>query len=97
MKEEEGRRIATVDTFNVAEKRIQELNNKLTKADKDKKNAKATREGVKRQAESQCKQLCQTEDQLSIARKQIRVLKKKREDVKKARDQAEQDGYEWGS
>ena len=42
--EEEGRRIAAVDTFNVAEKRIQELNNKLTKADKDKKNAKATRE-----------------------------------------------------
>lgn len=56
--EEEGRRIAAVDTFNVAEKRIQELNNKLTKADKDKKNAKATREGVKWQAESQCKQLC---------------------------------------
>ena len=37
MKDEERRRIAVVDAFNVAKKGIQELNNKLTKADRDKK------------------------------------------------------------
>ena len=41
MKDEERRRIAVVDAFNVAKKRIQELNNKLTKADRDKKNVEA--------------------------------------------------------
>lgn len=41
MKDEEGRPITTVDAFNVAEKIIQELNNKLTKIDRDKKSAKA--------------------------------------------------------
>ena len=41
MKDEERRRIAVVDAFNVAKKRIQELNNKLTKADRDKKSVEA--------------------------------------------------------
>ena len=58
MKGEEGRHIAAVEAFNVAEKRIQELNAKLTKADRDKKRAEVALEGVERQAESQCKQFC---------------------------------------
>ena len=37
MKEEEGRRIAAVETFSLAEKGIQELNTKLTKADRERK------------------------------------------------------------
>jgi len=37
MKKEEGRRITAVDAFNVVEKRIQELKNKLAKAERDKK------------------------------------------------------------
>lgn len=45
---------------------------------------------------SQRKQLRQTEDQLSATREQIGVLKKKLEEAKKARDHAEQDGYEVG-
>ena len=48
MKEEEGRRIAAMDAFNVAENRIQELNKKLTEADKDKKSAETALEGAKR-------------------------------------------------
>lgn len=40
MKDEEGRRIATLDAFNVAEKQIQELNKKLTEVNRDKKSTK---------------------------------------------------------
>ena len=101
MKEEEGRRITAVDAFNVADKRIQELTTKLNEANRAKKSIEAALQGVKRQAKSQCKQLCQTEDQLSAAKKQIGVLKKKLKEAKKAKgqaekakDQAEQDGYE---
>ena len=62
MKEKEGRRIAAVDTFNVADKRIQELTTKLNEVDKDKKIAEAALQGVEKQAESQCKQLRQIEN-----------------------------------
>lgn len=46
MKEEEGRRIVDVEAFSLAEKRIQELNMKLTKANQDRKSAEATLLGV---------------------------------------------------
>lgn len=46
--------------------------------------------------ESQCKQLLQTEDQLTAAKEQIGVQKKKLEEAEKAIDKAEQDGYEVG-
>ena len=39
MKEEEGRRNAAVDAFHVVEKSNQELKNKLTEAERDKKSA----------------------------------------------------------
>ena len=101
MKEEEGRRITVVDAFNVADKRIQELTTKLNEANRAKKSIEAALQGVERQAKIQCKQLCQTEDQLSAAKKQIGVLKKKLKEAKKAKgqaekakDQAKQDGYE---
>ena len=51
MKEKEGRYIATVDAFNMAEKRIQELKNKLTEVERDKKSAEAALEGVEKQVE----------------------------------------------
>lgn len=62
MKEEKGGRTAAVDAFNVVEKRVQELKNKLVEAKRDKKNAEAALEGAKRLAESQRRQLCQTKD-----------------------------------
>ena len=48
MKDEEGRQIAVVEAFNVAKKRVKELNAKLTKAERDKKNTKAALERVER-------------------------------------------------
>ena len=62
MKEEEGRCIAAVVAFNVAEKRLQELKENLTKVERDKKSVKAALEGVERQAEGQRKLLRQAED-----------------------------------
>ena len=96
MKDEEGRHIAIVDTFNIAEKRIEELNTKLTDADRDKKSAEAALQGAERQVESQCKHLYQAEDQLTVAKEQIENLKKKLEEAEKAVDKAKQDGYVLG-
>ena len=43
-------------------------------------------DGVERQAETQRKQLCLTEDELVAAREQIKMLKEKLEDAEKAKD-----------
>ena len=51
MKEEEGRHNATIKAFNVAEKSIQELNNKLLEEEKERKNATTALDGAERQAE----------------------------------------------
>ena len=48
MKEEEGRHIAAMDAFNVAEKRLQELTTKLNKVDRDKKSTEAALQEAKR-------------------------------------------------
>lgn len=49
MKEEEGRQIATVDVFHMAEKSNQELKSKLTKAKRAKRSAEAALDSAKRQ------------------------------------------------
>ena len=96
MKEEEGRHIATVEAFNVADKRINELKNKLTEVERDKKSAEAALDNTERQAKSQQVLLRQAEDQLAASKKQITALKKKLEEAEKARDQAKQDDYDVG-
>ena len=48
MKEEEGRRIATVEAFHVAEKSNQELKSKLIVAERDKKSAEAALDSAER-------------------------------------------------
>ena len=48
MKEEEGRQVTAVEAFNVAEKRVKELNAKLTKVERDKKSVEAALEGAER-------------------------------------------------
>ena len=77
MKDDEGRRIAAVEAFSLAKKRIQKLNTKLTEANRERKSAEAALHGVEKQAESQRRQLRQIEDQLSVAREHIEILKKK--------------------
>ena len=96
MKDEEGRRTAAVEAFKVAEKRLKESDAKLKgskakliEVEKGRRSAEATVDNAKRQAETQCKQLRITEDELAAAREQIKLLNKKLEDAKKAKDQAE--------
>ena len=61
-KDEEGRRIATVKAFEIANKKSQDLMAKLEKADHAKKSAKAALDVVERQAEGQRVLLCQAEE-----------------------------------
>ena len=51
-------------------------------------------DGANKQAEAQRKQLRQTEADHATARDQVKILSKKLKEVEKAKDQAEQDGYE---
>ena len=85
MKDEESRRIVVVEAFNVVEKRVKELNTKLTEAEREKKSVEAALERAERQAETQRKQLHQAEDELATAKEQIKVLKKKLDNAEKAR------------
>jgi len=85
-----------MEAFSLVEKRIQELNNQLTEADKERKSVKAALHVVEKQVETQRKQLRQTDDQLSTAKKQMGTLKKKLAEVEKAVEKAKQDGYDIG-
>ena len=80
----------------MADKRINELKNKLTEVERDKKSAEAALDNTERQAKSQQVLLRQAEDQLAASKKQITALKKKLEEAEKARDQAKQDDYDVG-
>ena len=53
MKDEEACCISTVKTLKVAEKRIKELNTKLTVANKERKSVETTLAGAKKQVEDQ--------------------------------------------
>ena len=55
MKEEEGRRLAAVKAFELAEKKSQDLTAKLVEADRDKKSTEAAFDGMVRQVEAQRK------------------------------------------
>ena len=67
-KDKEGKRIAAVETLTVAEKRIKNLNTKLTEADRERKITESALVGVKIQIEDQRLQLRGAEDQLAIAK-----------------------------
>ena len=86
MKEEEGRRNATMKAFNVAEKRINEMKNKMAEVKRDKKSVETALDNAERQAEGQRVLLCQAEDQLATSKGQIITLKKKLEEAEKARE-----------
>ena len=51
MKEEEGRYNAAMVAFNVANKRINEMKNKLFEVERDKKSVEVALDSVERQAE----------------------------------------------
>ena len=86
MKDKEGGRTAAIEACKVAEKRLKESDAKLIEAERGRKSAEVVVDNAKRQAETQRKQLRLTEDELAASWEQIKLLKKKLEDVEKARD-----------
>lgn len=96
MKDEESKSIVAVKAFELVEKKIQDLNIKLTKVERAKKSAETALNGVEKQAEAQHKQFRQAKDELTTAKNQINALTKKLEEAEKTKDQTEQDGYEAG-
>ena len=91
-----SRRIAVVEAFNMAEKSLKDLKVQLSQSENDRKSSVTTLEGAERQAKTQCKQLCQAEFDLVSTKEQNKGLKKKLKEAEKAKDQAEQDGYNVG-
>ena len=89
MKEEEGRRNATVEAFNVVERSIQELKKRLQVEEKERQYVAAALENTEKQAESQRLLLRNVEDLLAASKTQIAALKKRLEEVEKARALAE--------
>ena len=57
-KSEEGRSIAAVEAFNMAEKSLTDLKVQLSQSENERKSAATTLERVERQVETQHKQLC---------------------------------------
>ena len=55
----------------MAEKRIKELNTKMTKADRERKSTEAALAGAEKQVEDQRQQLCKVKEQLATTREQI--------------------------
>ena len=89
MKEEEGKRNATVEAFTVAERNIQELKKKLLEEERERKSAAAAFDSAEKQAEGQKILFRNAKDQLAASRTHINALKKKSEEVEKARELAE--------
>ena len=88
MKEKEGRQITTVDAFHMVEKSNQNLKAKLIKAKFERKSVVAALDNVEKQAEGQRVLLRNAEDQLAASEEQIIALKKRLEEVEKAKNQA---------
>ena len=55
MKDEECRRVDTIEAFKVAEKRLKESDANLTEAERGRKSTKVALDGVERQAKTQRK------------------------------------------
>ena len=62
LKDEEARCIFAVKTLAVADKRIKELNTKLTEADRERKSVEATLTDAEKKAEDQRQQLRKAEE-----------------------------------
>ena len=85
MKEEEGRRIAVEDAFQVAEKSNKDLKAKLAKEEKERKFVATALSRAEKQVESQQLVLRSVEDQLVASKEQIATLKRKLEEARKAK------------
>ena len=84
--DERKRRVAAVQSFNIADQSNADLRKKLTEKEKAWRSADSALESVKRQAEDQRQRLCEANDQLASSKEQIETLKKKLEEAQKLKD-----------
>ena len=77
----------------MAENSLKDFKVQLSQSENDRKSVVAALEGAERQAGTQRKQLHQDEFDLAFVREQNKVLLKMLEEVEKAKNQVEQDGY----
>ena len=89
MDDKRKRRVAAVQSFNIADQSNADLRKKLTKKEKAWRSADLALESAKRQAEDQRQHLCEANDQLASSNEQIAALKKKLEEAQKLKDHAE--------
>ena len=68
MKEEEGRRNAAMEAFNVVERSIQELKKKLIEEELERKSDAVALDSTEKQVKSQRVLLCNAEDQLAATK-----------------------------
>lgn len=80
----------------MAEKSLKDFKVQLSQSENDRKSIVAALKGAERQARTQHKQLRQAEFDLASVREQNKVLLKKLKEAEKAKNQAEQDGYNIG-
>lgn len=88
--------VTAVKNLAVVEKKNKDLLLKLTEADRERKNVKATLAKAEMQVEEQCQHLRKAEEQLAIAYEKIEVQKKELEGRKEAIAKVEQAEYDVG-
>ena len=86
---EKKRRVAAVQTLNIAENSNADLRKKLTAEEQARKSADAALKGAKKQVESQRKLTNEAKEQLAASMEQAATLKQQLEEAKKLKDQAE--------
>ena len=77
--DERKRRVAAVQTLAVVENSNSDLKKKLIAEEQPQKSADSALEGAERQAESQRKLACETNDQRAASKEQLASLKKQLE------------------
>ena len=75
-----------MQTLAVAENSNVDLKKKLTAKEQARKSVDSALEGAERQAKSQRKLACETNDQLATSKEQLAALKKQLEEAQRLRD-----------
>ena len=89
LEDERKRRVAAVQTLNIADQSNVELKKKLANEEHAHKSADSTLESAQKQAEDQRKRLHKATDQLAASKEQMAALKKQLEEPQRLKDQAE--------
>ena len=95
-KEEKSKKFAATKTQAQTEKKAKQTLNLLAESEKAKKSIEATMLGFEKQAQKQRSHLRKVEEQLAIAKQNIKALKKELEGNKAEIEKTEQAAYELG-